>query len=300
MELTDILSDKPIERTAPVEKTEAAPVENTEVVDAPEKPEVERVTSRRAKHREKELAAQGRDPYSGQFVKKEEPGAETKKEEPKAEPAKPEVKAEPAKQPAEELTAKERAAFAKAADETRKRQDLERQIAELRAGKPPAEPEKPKPFWDNPEEALQRHKDEVRQTAMNERLRTAEMIARSRYPDFEEKLQVFGELVQQTPGLAQQWLNSNDPGDFVYKLGKAHLELRQAGGLEELRKKIETDTAARVRAEVEAEHKAKQDALDKERKALVPSLSDVRGGGSRPAPVVFQGPTPLDTILGKS
>src|SRR5262245_34774638 len=124
--MDDILSDKEPEPKAPATDGTEAPGEAPErAADAPERP-----TGRRREHRKKELEAQSRDPNTGQFVKKEpEAAAPEPKAEPKAE-AKPEVKAEPKKEepkspekPAvEEMTPREKAAFAKAADEVRKRQ----------------------------------------------------------------------------------------------------------------------------------------------------------------------------------
>lgn len=299
MGLDDILSDKPAEVPA---QAKEAPEQAAETVteQVPEKPEspVERASSRRAAHRAKEFEAQGRDPATGQFAKKDESATEKKPEVPAelktAEPAKvPEKVAAPV----EEMTPREKAAFAKATDETRKRQELERQLAELRSGKPAAEPEKPKAFWDDPEGALNKHKQEIRDVATNTRLQTAEMIARSKYSDFDEKVGVFAELVQQTPSLAGPWLAAPDPAEYAYKVGKTHLELRQAGSLDELRKKIEADTEARVRSKMEAEYKAKEDEAAKQRAALVPSLSGARGGTGNAGKPVFAGPTPLEEIL---
>ncbi len=132
---------------------------------------------------------------------------------------------------------------------------------------------------------------------LNTRLQTAELIARSRYPDFDEKVGKFAELVQHIPGLAQQWLGSADPAEFAYRTGKNHLEIAQAGSLDKLREEIDKKARTEERAKVEAEFKAKQDEADRQRAALTGSLSDVRGGTGAPQRPAWNGPTPWGDIL---
>ena len=290
MDMDDILSD------APPPKTEEAPiVENTAEPEkeAAEETRREEYKSKRERARDKEAEAQGkvRDPNTGQFVSpdklpKEEPAVPAKVEET--------VKAaEPAKPVQEELTPKERAAFAKAADETRKRQALEARLRELEA-KQATEP--PKTFWDDPEGALNKQKQEVQQAVVSATLRTSETIARSRYKDFDEKVVIFGELAQTTPGLAQQMLGAPDPAEFAYRTAANHKALQDAGGMEQLLAKREEETRIKVRAEIEAELKAKAAALEKERAALPGSLSEAPSkGNNRPT---WNGPTAMDDILG--
>ena len=293
--LDGILNDKPekpkekAEAPAPVEKTETAPTEKVEA----EKPEVERSTSRRAEHRKKELEAQGRDPETGKFIPKEEAKAEEKPA------AKAEEKKEPAAPPKEELTPKERAAFAKAADETRKRQLLEQELNRLRqqqAPPPAAAPGAPKTFWDDPEGALKAEEQKRQQNAIQTTLKVSEIIARSKYKDFDEKVDKFAELAKTVPGLAAQWIASPDPAEFAYVTGKNHIELQQAGSIDNLRSEIEKKLSAEIEAKVEAKYKAKAEETEKQRAALTPSLSRVTGTG-RPAAQTFTGPTSLDDIL---
>jgi len=126
------------------------------------------------------------------------------------------------------------------------------------------------------------------------RLQTAEVIARSKYPDFDEKIAVFGEVLQQNPVLHAQWLQSPDPAEFAYRAGKNHKELQEAGDIDSLRAKIEKET----RIKIEAEMKAKAEELEKERAKIPPSLSDVRGATTQATRPVWNGPTPLNDILG--
>lgn len=261
----------------------------------------ERAQSRKSAHQEKEFAAQGlaRDPETGQFAKKDAAPQEQKPDaalapgapaSPAPAVAAPAAAAAPA---AEQMTAKE-AAFLRAAQEERgKRQELERRLAALEAAKPPAEPAKT--FWDDPEGALARHKQEIEGVVTSTRLSTAEAIARGKYPDFDAKIETFKEVLTQTPGVYQQWMQSPDPAEFAYRMGKNHQELQQAGSIDGLRAQIAKETEVRVRAQIEAELKVKAEAAAKERAALPSSLSDARGTTvNRP---VWSGPTSLEEIL---
>jgi hypothetical protein len=296
MSLTGILNDeKPAPREpadAPKDPADASPPAESKA------PAVDRPTSKRKDWQEREQTAQGkvRDPNTGQFVAKPEAAAPADdKKDPAAPPAK-ELAAAPAKPaapaaaaPQQEFTEKERAFLRAAQEERTKRQTLEKELEAYRTGKtPPGGPAaEPKKFWDDPEGALAKHRDEARQEAqsiaINTRLNTAEMIARSRHADFDEKVAVFREaLTKAGPNeavLAQQWLSAPDPAMFAYNFGKNQMEFQQVGNLDGLKEKLVKETEARVRAQVEAEFKQKQEALDKERAALPGSLSDARSSG---------------------
>jgi hypothetical protein len=215
MELADILSDKPAPKPEPVEVNDEAP--------PPEKPEggeVERVQSRRQAHRAKEMEAQGRDPDTGKFVAKDKP-----EEKPAEKVAEPAAKAEPkagreetggqASRGAEGgIDAEGARRFAKAADETRKRQALEQELAKLRGTQPaaPATPAEKKTFWDDPEGALKAHEQRIAQRETQLVLTTTERIARSKYQDFDDKIAVFSEIVQAAPGLGPAVARLGRPG----------------------------------------------------------------------------------------
>lgn len=280
MELDDILSEKK-------EQTNEEP----KIVEQ-EKDPVERVISSRETHRQKELDAKAegegkqRDPVTGKFVpeKKEEVKAEVK-EEPKPEPK--------VEQPKQDLSERERAFLANAQEERRKRQELEAEIAALRKPK-----EEPKLFFEDPDGALKQRDEEIIRTRQEfaqmmfqTRLQNAEEIARVRYQDYDQVVEIFKEVAAQAPGLVQQCMASSNPAEFAYKLGKHHKEMREVGSIEEYKKKAEKE----IRAKVEAELKEKYEKEAKERAALVPSLSDARSTQSNRA--VWGGPTPLDSIL---
>lgn len=287
----DILQDKPAEKPVEAPAPEATPEPTPEA-------KAEAYTTRRKEWRDKEQLAQGRarDPETGQYTK-----VEAKEPEVKAE-VKPEVKPEPkveVKPPAQEFTEKERAFLKTAEEERRKRQELEKRLADLEA-KQPKEPEKK--FYDDPDAALARQKEErdrerqeIQMMLATSRVNMSEMVARRHHQDFDEKISVFPDLLKTTPGLYAQWMASPDPAEFAYEVSKNHLEIKEAGSISELRAKIEKETRAKVEAELREKLKKEEEERKAAQAALPGSLSTVAGkGNSRP---VWNGPTPFDAIL---
>lgn len=221
---------------------------------------------------------------------KAEPKAEAPKEE---KPRGPDGKFAPKEEPKEQLSEKERGLLAAAQEERRKRQDLERRLAELEKPKE-QKTEEPKSFWDDPEGHLKKHTQEVHQTALATRISVTEAMAREKYKDFDQAVEIFAQALQETPGLHAQWLASANPAEFAYRVGKNTRELREAGNIDALREKI----AKEERVKLEAEFKAKQEELDKLRAQLPGSLSSVRGATQQQR-VAYTGPTTLDDILGR-
>lgn len=190
--------------------------------------------------------------------------------------------------PQQPMTDKEKAFYTAMSEERRKRQEIERKFNELQQAQPPQEP---KAFWDDPEAALQTFKHEVDRVVTTTRMDTAEQIARSKYNDFDDKINVFAEVLQSTPGLREHWMQAPDPAEFAYRTGKNYMELQQAGNIDSLRAKIESE----VRAKVEAEMRAKDEARKAELAAIPPSLSNAQSAPGNKA--VWGGPPSLDDIL---
>src|ERR1044071_2227754 len=260
MELDDILSEKP-------------------PVEAPKEEVKQESDNANIRHQQKEEAAvkEGRvRDETGKFVK--ETKGEVKEE---VKESKKEEKKEPPKQ---DFTDKERALLAALQDERRKRQELEKRTQEIK------KPEKP--FWEAPEDHFKaqeelhkswEQKQQERETVMT--LRVAEMMARREHPDFDEKVEYFGQMVATIPGLYQQWLQSPDPGEFAYKTAKEHKDLQEAGNIDNLKAKLEKE----IRLKLESELKEKEKKLREEREALPGTLSDVRG--KTQSKTVWGGPT---------
>lgn len=196
--------------------------------------------------------------------------------------------AEPHKPPHQEMTDKERAFMAAARDERQKRQELERRLNEMeQAQKAP-----PKEFWEAPEEKLKEFEDRIQHGMLKSKIDMAESIARSRHQDFDEKVNVFAELLQNTPGLHEQWLSALDPAEFAYKAAENYINYTQAGSIDNVRAKIE----AEVRAKVEAEYKAKELEREKKLSSIPNSLSNANGSGSSATPA-WTGPASLESLL---
>lgn len=307
MELDDILNGStpdgaakdPVERQQAEQNTErsAEPAAPAEAAPATPEPVVERSTSRRKQHQQKERdtreAAEGRvRDENGRYVAKETLEAKTEPAEPAA-PATPEPAATaPAtqqnNQQNQDFTPREKAFLAAAQEERRKRQEFERKLAEA-----PAQPAEPaKTFWDDPEAALKHFQQETQTAVVKARLDTSEAIARTRYKDFDDNVAEFGTLMQTVPGVREQWLQSADPAEFAYQVGKRQKEFKSIGNIEEYRQRV----ASEERAKLEAEFKAREEARAKLAADLPGSLSEARGSGPSARPI-FKGPPSLDEIL---
>lgn len=218
----------------------------------------------------------------GKFVKKETDVAATQQP---PQPTPPKL----------DLTDKERALLAAATEERRKRQNIEQRLKELENQKPP---ENPQQFWDDPQKALEQFNQTIEQkiqgAVLSTRMQTAEMISRSKYQDFDQKIDVFAGMIQSIPGLYQQWVNAPDPAEFAYKAAKNHLDLQEAGNMDAYRAKIEKE----LRVRLEQEYKAKQLEHEKQVQAIPPTLSEAPGQPGQNKPI-WSGPTPLDSILAK-
>lgn len=224
----------------------------------------------------------------------EEVVQETPPEEPKkeAEPLKEEPKVEPIKEQPKEIpfTEREKAFLRKAEEERSKRQEIERRYSQ----QPPAPQQPPQTFWEAPEENLKSFEEKIRTELTRGRIQTSEIVARSKYKDFDEAVESFSKIVEDTPGMFQQWVQSPDPAEFVYKTYRSEKMQREYGDPGKMREQLRQE----VRAEIEAELKAKADKLTQEKEAIPGSLSEVRGtpSGSK---AVWTGPTPLGDILAR-
>ena len=200
----------------------------------------------------------------------------------------------PVSTPEPEMTSKEKAYYAAAREERSKRQEIERELQTLRQQRvttPTATPEQPMSFYDDPEGTMTKWRSDMSTIVTTARLDVSEDIARSKYPDFDEKVDSFAEVLAQNPGLHAQWLASKNPAEFAYKIGGNALSLKQVGSIDEMRKQIESET----RAKVELEYRQKREDSARERAALPGSLSDARGVSmQRPE---WTGPTSLDDLL---
>lgn len=169
------------------------------------------------------------------------------------------------------------------ADERAKRQELQRQVEELRrAQEKPKQDEPEVDFLDDPdkwkEQLSKRHQSELeglRREFQQTRLADSEEAARARYKDadvkFDDALAAFGQAVQQNHALAQEMLNARNPGDYAYNAGRRLLMLAEADGdLETLIQRREQAAVAKALAE-------RQEAVTAKVANIPESLSKVTG-----------------------
>lgn len=189
-------------------------------------------------------------------------------------------------------------------DERSKRQALEAELNQLRAQiaqqQQPAlqaQPtvQGPPDRWEDPEgydrwligQAAEQARSEAVQAVQMQRIEASAMRARSKYPDYAEKHQVFGEMLNQNPALFDRMMQAEDPAEFAYAQAKTEVELRQYGGIDAL---VEARVQARLAEQ--APPSLNQVALP----SAPPTISDSRSTGPRSGPA-WGGPTALSDIL---
>lgn len=181
-------------------------------------------------------------------------------------------------------------------DERRKRQELERRLAEYEARlQQLSNPPQPAPdMFENPEGFTQHLRQDVVSTAvqqatLNAKLDMSEMMVRQANPDFEEMKEAFLSLAQENPVLAQQALSDPHPWNKAYQIAKNHKAMTELGAtdVDSLR--------ASIRAELEAELKAQapaQPAVD-----IPQTLATAQSGRTATQPPAA--PPSLSELLGR-
>ena len=222
---------------------------------------------------------------------------------PDAEQIRTELRAEMEKE-----SAKEKSALAKERERVRQK---ELALEEERAKLVPKEDDA-QTFWDNPEQVLSgvqsKLKTEFQEAIVNERVNTSVVIAQGRYADFQEKVDIFNQLVQEKPDLYFEMRKQPNPAEFAYRTAMEHKEREEMGDPATYKANLREQLKAELSAEYEAKLKEAEDKLkDKETQeaeALVKKklekggFSEVRSVG-RNAEGKFSGPTPMKSIIGK-
>lgn len=123
-------------------------------------------------------------------------------------------------------------------EERRKRQDLEKQLAEMKQAQP-AEV-RPNLFedpdsWEKALDArLEQRLASVRQESEQKFLTLVEQAAKARHADFDDVAMVFAQAAQVTPGLVEEARNAPDPAEFIYRAGLNLKRVQEAGSIEAL------------------------------------------------------------------
>lgn len=221
------------------------------------------------------------------FLNEEAPDEVLPEETPAAEPVAETVVAVEPETPAPEVTttpepAEERVPVAAVIAERKKRQELERRLAEYERNQQQTQPQS---FYEAPDEFV----SQVEQRATQRLHAALEAQAREVYPDYDE---VFSELTtyaEENPACVPQIMGSPNPALAAYKFGKQLRELKDMQDPAAYRQKVE----AEVRAKLEAEYTAREEAKRKAAEAVPPDLSAVRS--SRDSEVIAD--DSLDSIL---
>lgn len=176
---------------------------------------------------------------------------EVQQQETPAQAATPAVESEEVKVPKAALIA-----------ERRKRQELERQLAERQA-----QQFDPSVFYQDPA-TIQAY---VEQSTFNKVLAMSREIAREQYEDYEEMEELFAQEAERNPALVAELRSHPAPALFAYKTAKQLKTVKEAqdGTLE-----------ARIRAEIEAKLRAEFEQKAAQQKPPVPT--DLSGARSAP------------------
>lgn len=190
-------------------------------------------------------------------------------------------------------------------DERGKRQTLERELEQARAvlqqyeGYFAQQPAPQAPEIDPEQDPLAWLKSEVTKAVLAEvqpqtqeqqfrtHVHVSEQFARSKWPDYDQKVEVFKSMVQQAPVLWQAMQEAADPAAYAYNAANNMLSARALG-----------DAPAPSEAEIEARLREKIMAEIGVQPPNVPtSLASQQSRGSRGGPA-WSGPTAWGDVLG--
>lgn len=187
-------------------------------------------------------------------------------------------------------------------DERRKRQTLEAELADLnqrfmQVQQPPAaqQPQQIPDQWEDPdghtrylaEQAAQVAEERAFQRMQQHRVMVSAEAAKTKHPDYLDRIAVFEQLSAQNPALSQQMLNHPDPAEYAYSIAQQHEKMSQYGSIDEMlaaeKVKWEAEALAKLKAELPAQ-------------PAPASLANERNVGSRSGPA-WSGPASMDEML---
>lgn len=118
------------------------------------------------------------------------------------------------------------------------------------------------------------------------RVDMAEQVARTKWADYDEKVEHFKEAVQSNPFLLQELKAASNPAEYAYNAAQRILEAKSYGQPGPSREAMETEIREKLMAEL---------GLNKPK--VPTSLVNEQSRGARSGPA-WSGPTPLGQILG--
>ena len=212
-------------------------------------------------------------------VSEEQEAAETANESEKVEDAPLVESKEEPKEPekaettSEEEAEKENWTFQAVKDERRKRQELEKQLEELRSSQNKTEREELPDVFDNQEEFAKSLENRVAASARSQIIQTQRDMMIEFKSDYEEKEAAFIEFGKDNPALIAQANASPNPAKFAYEQGAKFLKFQQMQDVDTMEAKLRTELEAKIRAEYES----KQKSVESKGANLSPSLANARG-----------------------
>ncbi|GLV28189.1 hypothetical protein TomTYG75_07120 [Sphingobium sp. TomTYG75] len=136
------------------------------------------------------------------------------------------------------------------------------------------------------QQVMSRLQPQTEMQMLTMRVDMAEQVARTKWADYDEKVEHFKEAVKSNPFLLQELKASANPAEYAYTAANRILEAKSYGEAGPSREAME----AKIRQELMAE-------LGLDKPQVPTSLVTSQSRGTRAAPA-FAGPTPLDQILG--
>lgn len=172
-------------------------------------------------------------------------------------------------------------------DERRKRQEAENELEKYRQAKAKA----PDVFED--QEGFTNHINQtISQQVLNATANISEFMAKREYPDLEEKVAKFQDMVKQNPSLQQQVLGAISPYHEIVDIVTKAEELEKMKDIDSYKAQIRAEVEAEIKARLESEQQAK----DKKRQSIPPSLVSEPSKGTIKG-TTFDGPSSLESIL---
>ena len=167
-------------------------------------------------------------------------------------------------------------------DEREKRQAAQKELEDLKAQQEP-----PKDFFEDPEGHLKKLRDDLEASTTNKFVDLTVNLARKNHDDFDEVMTGWKELVDANPGILQQVMSSENPGEESYRIAKQYKSVQEIGDPEAYRAKLKEELKAELLKELKSG----------DTQTLPDSLATERNAGSRKGPD-WSGPPSLSEIVG--
>lgn len=159
--------------------------------------------------------------------------------------------------------------------ERRKRQELEKRLAEIEASQREV-PRRPDVFEDQ-DGAFNHVQQQLQSEMVNMRLEFAQEMMRDAHPDYDELEAEFIEMARENPVLQAELRKSRNPARYAYETARKAREAQELQNIDAYKEKLKAEMRAELEAEIRAMKEADEGKLSKKRQAIQPSLTTVKG-----------------------